>query len=106
MTRVGHASTRVRVSGCLLAALLGAAPAARAHGVHAAGQPADADAAATAGSASGGASPPASGAGAVRRPFGVPPTGVPPVGAATSTLTVYFPHLVRGFDEDHFLRED
>lgn len=27
-------------------------------------------------------------------------------GAATSTLTVYFPHLVRGFDEDHFLRED
>lgn len=24
-------------------------------------------------------------------------------GAAVSTLTVYFPHLVRGFDEDHFL---
>lgn len=26
-------------------------------------------------------------------------------GAATSTLTVYFPHLVRGFDEDRFLGE-
>lgn len=27
-------------------------------------------------------------------------------GAATSTLTVYFPHLVRGFDEDRFLGEE
>lgn len=26
-------------------------------------------------------------------------------GAATTTLTVYFPELVRSFDEDHFLRE-
>ena len=88
MMRAGGAPTRIRVFGCLLTALVCAPLAARAHGVHEAGQPTDADAAPGGGSAFVGPSPPAAGApapgGAVRRPFGVPPTGVPPTGAAAT----------------------